>query len=207
MALVISVAQLKGGAAKTTTAIALAEAAADAMPDELVTVVDTDPMGGASRYSTLADQDGRPLSASVVGYPKSDVDKRLSSITHGARLVVIDGPPPGELRVAEAAIRAATIVVMPTPARLGDLDRVPATVAIARTAGCRVYGVLTFVQVGAPDNDVARSTLAAHGVTVLDTVLPLRRSVSRNYGRRPAGVMAVYGRELLDEITQREKNG
>ena len=61
MPLTITVSLLKGGASKTTTALALAEAAALSVP---VVLVDTDPMGSAWRWSYLAERSGRPGSRS-----------------------------------------------------------------------------------------------------------------------------------------------
>ena len=55
MALVITVALLKGGASKTACAIALAEAAALSVPAVLI---DTDPMGSAVRRAELAGESG-----------------------------------------------------------------------------------------------------------------------------------------------------
>ncbi|HET6751583.1 MAG TPA: ParA family protein [Actinomycetes bacterium] len=206
MALVISVALLKGGVGKTTTAVALGEAATVAGP---VTIVDTDPMGAAVRWSVLAEEAGKPLSAAVVGFPSADLGKRLGSLTGGAATVVIDAPPPGALSIARAAIQAADLVVIPVPARMADLDRVPATLAVAREAGRRPFAVMTFAR-NVDDDErrtnaerAARAALDSWGVEVLDTALPPRVSISGNYGRRPAGLLARYGAELLDELTER----
>lgn len=206
MALVISVALLKGGVGKTTTAIALAEAATVAGP---VTVVDTDPMGAAVRWSVLAEEAGKPLAASVVGYPHADLGRRLAALTQGASVVVIDAPPPGALAIARAAIEAASIVIMPTPARMADLDRILPTMETVRKAGRWAIAVMTFVRdVDSDDRRTnaeiaARSALASWGVEVLDTVLPPRIAIANNYGKRPTGALARYGTDLLNEITQR----
>ena len=66
MAFVISVVLLKGGVSKTTTALALGEAAALSMP---VVIVDMDPMRSLARWSELAAAAGRPLRSEVVPMP------------------------------------------------------------------------------------------------------------------------------------------
>lgn len=206
MSLVIAVALLKGGVGKTTTSVALAEAATIAGP---VTLIDTDPMGAAVRWSVLAEEAGKPLRASIVGYPTAGLAQRLGPISRDAAVVVIDAPPPGALNIATAAIAAAEIVVMPAPARMADLDRVPATLAIAREHGRRAFAVLTFARNVDTDERrtnseiAARAALTSWGVEVLDTALPPRVTVANNYGKRPTGALARFGSELLDEITKR----
>ncbi len=125
---------LKGGVGKTTTAVALAEAATVAGP---VTLVDTDPMGAAVRWSVLAEESGRPLEAAVIGHPSASLGKCLGMLARDSAVVVIDAPPPGALAIAQAANQAASIVIVPIPARMADLDRVPATLDIARQGGQR----------------------------------------------------------------------
>jgi chromosome partitioning protein len=201
MALTIVVELLKGGAGKTTVSVALAEAAAGTGVG-LVTLVDADPMGSSLRWSQLAEEDGRPLISTVVGLPSQDLSRRLGSVTHGSAIVVVDTPPPGNLRIASSAIEVADVVVMPTPASMADLDRVPPTVDAVRKAGKPLYSVLTRVRNGA-DRDSAIDALKSWGVPPLDTELRLSVDVARNYGRPPAGILARFGRELLDEVTTR----
>lgn len=206
MSLVIAVALLKGGVGKTTTAVALAEAATVAGP---VTLIDTDPMGAALRWSALADQAGRPLTAEVVGYPSVHLGRRLKALAGDAATVVIDAPPPGAVNIARAAIEAAHIVIIPCPARMADLDRVGPTYEIARSDNRQVFAVTTFARNVDTDDRrtnaeiAARRTLRGWGLTVLDTALPPRVTIANQYGQKPRGVLAKFGADLLDEITKR----
>jgi chromosome partitioning protein len=200
MPLIIAVSLFKGGVGKTTTAVALGEAAASVAGP--ATVIDVDPMGSALRWSSLAEESGRPLAATYVGLPTADIARRLGSVTGGANVVVIDSPPPGAMAAARAVVAASHLVLMPAPARLGDLDRVPATLAAAAEYGRPVYAVLTMVRRTSADL-AARQALDAWGVPVLKAHLPLRVAVANNYGARPSGVLADFGHDVLTEITER----
>ena len=82
MSLVITVALLKGGASKTTTAVALAEAAALSVP---VVLVDTDPMGSAIRWAELAESAGSPLRAEVVRQSSTDLGADVRAASQAGR--------------------------------------------------------------------------------------------------------------------------
>ncbi|MFF9908769.1 hypothetical protein ACF1HU_35815 [Streptomyces olivaceus] len=201
MAFTVAVIVLKGGAGKTLSSIALTEAAAES--GAAATLVDSDPMGGAVRQAELARESGRPLRATVLGLSTPDLPKRIGSITPGADLVAIDGPPPGALKIAKAAIESADVVLMPCPARPGDLDRVPATLKMADEAGVPVFGVFNFYKTGTNNAAAAEDLVMAYGVTMLETKLIDSTKVAENYGLRPRGPVARYGRELLDELTRK----
>jgi chromosome partitioning protein len=202
MAFVITVALLKGGVGKTTTAVALAEAASHGGQ---VTLIDADPMGSAYRWSMLAAAADRPLRPTVVARAETNLARSIGAESLGADIVVIDSPPPGALRYAESAIEAADFVVMPTPPQKADLDRVNATVDVARRYGRPVGAVLTLVRAGLAERDATRTTLSGWGVPVFDTELPLTVSVERNYGLPASGPLARFGFDLMTEILKARK--
>lgn len=196
MPLIISVVLLKGGVGKTTTAVALAEAASAGGP---VVLVDADPMAAAVRWQVLADETERPLASTVMGMPAADLPRRISAIGRDAACIVIDAPPPGALHIARGAVQVADIVVMPVPPQLADLDRVHPTIAEAAMHKVPAHAVLTMTRTAA-DRDGAREMLGGLAVPVFDTELPLRVEVQRNYGRAPGGLLASYGADLLSEV-------
>lgn len=199
MAYVISVALLKGGVGKTTTAVALAEAASYG---GRVTLIDTDPQGSALHWSEEAAASGRPLRSTVISDRDPGLPRRIGPVSLGADVVVIDAPPPGALPIAAGAIEAADFVVIPVPPQLADLARVPSTVKIARDLGKPVRAVLTMVRAGLSERDGAIAALEAAGVPVFTTELPLTVGVQRNYGMPVSGVLARFGYDLMSEILE-----
>ena len=201
MAFTVAVVVLKGGAGKTLISIALAEAAAES--GAAATLADSDPMGGAVRQAQLAQESSRPLRATVLGLSTPDLPKRIGSITPGADLLAIDGPPPGALKIAKAVMESADVVLMPCPARPGDLDRIPATLEMAEGVGVPVFGTFNFYKRGTNNAAAAEELVKAYGVNMLETRLIDSTKVAENYGLRPRGLVARYGRELLDELTRK----
>ena len=198
MALVISVVLLKGGVSKTTTALALAEAAALSMP---VVIVDMDPMGSLARWSELAADAGRPLRAEVVSDPEPGMPRRLHALAGHAQLIVIDTPGPGALDRSREAIGLAERVVMPVPPNLADLDRVHPTVQMAADYDVPARAVLTQVRGGIEDSAAAAVMLKSWGVPVYDTQLPLTVTVQRAYGKAlTSGPLLRFGMDLMTEI-------
>lgn len=204
MTYVLGICLRKGGSGKTTTAVALAEAAA--FGTSRVTLVDCDAQGSAYDWSMLAAASGRPLRSEVVRMPKpGELARRIPTL--GADLVVIDAPP-GNLDMAIDVIAASDFVVVPVPPQRADLARVPATAEIAREHGKPARAVLTLVRAGLAERDEAVAVLAAAGVPVFDTELPLTVAVQRNYGQGVTGVLARYGVDLMTEILKEaEQNG
>lgn len=198
MAFVITAATFKGGVGKTTTSVALAEAAS--VGDDPAVLIDADPMGSALRWSVLAAEAGQQFRATVIGLPAQDIARRIGRATSGAPVAVVDAPPPGALGIAKGTIEVADVVIMPCPPNGADLDRIPSTFAVAVEHGVPAYAVLTMVRRGLADITAARSALAAWGVPVLETMLPLSVAVQRNYGQAPSGPLARFGVDLLTEI-------
>lgn len=207
MAYIICVLLTKGGVAKSSTALALGEAGM--LGGGPVTVIDADPMGSLLRWAQLAGQSGRPLRSTVVGMPVQDIPRRIHPIARESSVVVIDAPPPGAVKVAEAAVEVCDLVVMPIPPRPADVDRVLATMAIAEKYGKPSRAVLTQVRGGiGPERQrtEALEALRAWGVTVYRTEFPYSVAVERAYGSylMPAGPVLRYGMELMTEILTTE---
>src|SRR5690348_11353104 len=198
MALVISVVLLKGGVSKTTTALALGEAAALSMP---VVMVDMDPMRSLARWSELAADAGRPLRSEVVSDAEPGMPGRLHALAGHAHLVVIDTPGPGALDRSREAVGLAERVVMPVPPNLADLDRVHPTVKMADDYAVPAGAVLTQVRGVVADTAAAALTLRPGGVPVYGKQVPITVTVQHAYGKTlTSGPLLRFGMDLLAEI-------
>ena len=104
--MIITCTNLKGGCAKTTTAIALASAAAKKKKPTLV--IDTDPQGSATEWAYLAEEAEAPLPFEVVS--KNIQDLRHLSLDNET-YVFIATPPSG--RITGEAVPLADCVLIP----------------------------------------------------------------------------------------------
>ena len=119
----------KGGAGKTSLALALAVEAGGA--GKTAIVLDTDPQASACRW-----RDRRQVRDPVViDVQPSRLQNALgAAVEQGVDLVVIDTPPRSESAALEAA-RVAHLVVIPCRAQILDLETVPATQQLLALAG------------------------------------------------------------------------
>ncbi|GAB0119714.1 ParA family partition ATPase [Acidisoma sp. 7E03] len=128
MALVLTVAQQKGGAGKSMIAANLAAAMA---ADRRVCLLDIDPQKSLTRWHALRAASRKPLPA--IGF--SDVSgwrlqAELERLTASHAVVIVDTPPQVEAE-AKRAIRAADLVLVPLQPSPPDLWAAAGTVALA----------------------------------------------------------------------------
>ncbi len=195
----IAVANLKGGAAKTTSAVLLAEAAAAAGSATLL--VDADPQGSAMAWAGDADEDGGPgLRCITVALPTADVGRRLAGIADSHDLVVIDTPP-GLAAIVQAAIAAADVVLIPCQPTLMDLCRMHATIGMASDAGKPAALLLCRARSGTRSLAAAQSALHDADLPLLEAVIPQREAIAAAFGTRPGRPALEPYRTALDELT------
>lgn len=112
--MIITIANAKGGVAKTTSAIYLAAAALKRY-EKPVRVLDADPQGSASLWADMLQAGGQDLTGLTVS-PANAVTlqqaKRASQQGLDQRLVLVDAPPQG--RLLETALDVADFVIVPT---------------------------------------------------------------------------------------------
>lgn len=129
--MIITIANAKGGVAKTTSAIYLAEAYALRCQRD-VTVLDADVQGSASLWSDMAETNGESLGLVNVEAANASTLKRLRRNLDAQEnpldgLWIVDAPPQGP--VLETAIKVADFVVVPTSPSPLDLQQAWATMA------------------------------------------------------------------------------
>jgi chromosome partitioning protein len=195
---IVVVANLKGGVGKTTTAVLLAEAAAERSGRALL--VDADPQGSAMRWADAAADDGGPgLRAVAVALPTTDLGRRLGGIASGYVHVVIDTPP-GQLGIVQAGVRASEVVLVPVQPNLMDLDRIQATLDVAAEAGRPAALLLTRVRANTRSLAAALAVLEEADLPVLSVTVPQREVIATAYGTRPGGVPLDVYTAVFDEL-------
>ncbi len=153
MAHVITIAQQKGGAGKTTVAAHLAVALS--MRGKRVAVVDIDPQGSLTQWHKLREQrfgegyTGMTFT-SVSGWR---VGSEISRLKRGHDIIIIDSPPHTETE-ARTAIRNADFILIPIQPSPTDLWATKATLELALAEKVPVKIVMNRV---APNSRMAES--------------------------------------------------
>jgi chromosome partitioning protein len=206
MAVVITVAQQKGGAGKTTLAASLAAAYAGNRP---VAVLDIDPQGSLARWHAL--RSARAVTPAAVAL--SDISgwrlaAELDRLRRAFEVLIVDSPPSAETD-ARLAIRSADLVLVPMQPSPPDLWAADATLKLTAAEKRRVRIVLN----RAPGSGKLRTTieaeLVARGIPTMASVLGNRTGFAAAFAQglgvtetAPRSVAATELRALLAEIEE-----
>jgi chromosome partitioning protein len=166
--LVITIAQRKGGAGKTTLAAQLA--VAWARQGVRVAVLDIDPQGSLAAWIELR---RARLGANAIGFdfaafPGWRASQWIEDRARHTDLVVIDNPPHAETE-AQIAVRAAGLVLIPVQPSPLDLWATEATLKMARDERRRALIVLNRVPPRSGLTDRIATDFAATGTPVAAT--------------------------------------
>ena len=192
--MIITLANAKGGVAKTTSAIYIA-AAHLLRTGRLPVVLDADPQASASLWADLAEQQGEPLGFDV-GPANPTTLARLRR-AGAAGLYIVDAPPQGP--VLKAALDAADLVIV--PASDGPLDLQQAWLTISSLPASTP--ALVLLARAEPSTTCCRTvieSLAQAHTPRFDTVIRKRQDIKRCMGRRPRKLWeyaALYNDEIL----------
>ena len=174
MSKIITVAQQKGGAGKTTLVAQLAVAFSSA--ECAVAVADIDPQGSVTAWhgvrAARPDRSAPIRLATISGWK---LDRELAGLGRGHDIVLIDSPPHAETE-AKAAIRAADLVLMPVQPSPMDLWAIAPTLALARRHDRPVLIVLNRVPPRGKLSDAMRAELTARDLPVARTALGNRQA-------------------------------
>ena len=183
MALVITIAQQKGGSGKTMLAANLAAAWA---ATRRVTVLDIDPQRSLSHWHRL-----RAENAALPAIGFSDVSgwrlaTELGRLAAGADILIIDTPPHIESDAARA-IRAASLVLIPVQPSMPDLWASEGTLKLATAERRRVAILLNRSPIKSKLRSVIEAAFAERGLPLL----PLHLGDRRGYAQAFAQGMGV----------------
>jgi chromosome partitioning protein len=203
----IAVVNLKGGSSKTTTTAHLcAELHAAGLR---VLTVDADPQGSSLRWAEAA---GWPWP--TIGLPVRTLHTQLAGLLGERDVVVIDTPPlETQSGIVASALRAATLVIVPTAPTPIEIERLPAVrQALDDVGPLRPDGtppparvLLTRAVAAAVSTRVWRRVLTEEGWSVLGTAVPRLEAIAQSYGdliRPGLGPYTAVAEELLDLLAE-----
>lgn len=193
--MIISCINIKGGVGKTTSALAIATAAARDGLD--VVVLDADPQASATLWADSAEGIGDPLPFDV--NPANVASVRRMAGKAGDKVVVIDCPPSGN--VVDEAARVSDFIVVPSRAGAADLTKTYETVETLAKGGMLHAILLTCVRPQTLAYKSALSELAEAGVSYFEHAIPLREDVSNFFGNAFGDDLYGYA-EIYQDIKE-----
>ena len=205
MAIVITVAQQKGGAGKTMLAANLAAAWASA---HRVVLLDIDPQHSLSQWHAL-----RAARTGLAGIGFSAVSgwrvkAELDRLAADADILIVDTPPQIDSDAARA-IRAASLVLIPVQPSMPDLWASAGTLKLVTAERRRVAVVMNRTPAKSALRTAVEGAFAASGLPVLPTTLGDRRAYPQAFAQgmgvteaQPRSVAAAELSALADAILE-----
>lgn len=188
----VAFANLKPGVGKTTSAVWLAHAFAEA--GHAVLLVDADPAGSALDWSDLAAgasglSSRRGFPFQIVALPSRNLHRRVPEFSPADGVVVIDAPQlEDHVGIAQSALRYADEIVIPcapTPVEINRTTPVReeiAEVEAARVRPARCAVLLNRCVARAHSAAYARQALEGLGYDVLQTTVPRLEVYAQSFG-------------------------
>jgi chromosome partitioning protein len=204
MAVVITVAQQKGGTGKTTLAANLAVALAK---DRKVALLDIDPQRSLTRWFAL--RQARAKQPALLTF--SDVSgwrlaAELDRLKRGHDAVVIDTPPQIDSD-SRRAVREASIVLVPVQPSPPDVWAAEGTLKLAAEERRPAAIALNRVPATSRLRETIAADLTARGLPLLNNVIGNRTGFATAFAEglgvteaAPRSVAAAELRALLDEL-------
>ena len=186
--MVITVANLKGGVSKTTTAVYLAHLLAR---DGQVLLLDCDPQGSALAWSEAAGSFPFPVIAPPAPHLR-ELPRRLPQYLGAADQAVVIDTPPGHPDIVRSAASVADVVLLPVSPFVMDLDRLRVTIELLaslppdRTP--QVWVLLTNTRLGTNSLSAARAALEELQMPILRGHIPRREAIGNSFGTSPEGL-------------------
>lgn len=196
--MVISVLNLKGGTGKTTTAIALASAAAE--NSKAVRVLDADPQSSASAWAMDAEDAGEPLPFNVE--PANLIAVKRTARTEKGKedeWTFIDCPPSGN--IMDEAAEAADMVVIPTTTGPADIAKAVETSKTLAAGGIEYAVLITMARKGTLSLKQTLDYLDEADESYFEARIPEREGLKNMFGHTFGAELYGY-REVFKEIEE-----
>ena len=204
MAIVITVAQQKGGTGKTTLAANLAAALA---PTRKVALLDIDPQHSLAHWMGLRPGTAAKLTFSDVSGWR--VTGELDRLKAAHDIVVIDSPPQIDTD-ARLAIRGASIVLIPVQPSPPDIWAAEGTLKLAAMEKRRAAMVLNRVPAAGKLRETVAAALHRDGKPLLTATIGNRTGFATAFAEglavtetAPRSIAANELRALLTELLER----
>lgn len=191
--MIIAVVNLKGGVAKTTTAIALATAIE--RQGHSVRVLDADPQGSATLWADGAEDNGEPLPFEVQAANAGTIARAAKKLGDD-EWIVIDCPPSG--KVADAAVTVCDFAVVPTTPSAIDLQQSYATAATLEANDKRYALLLTRADKRTLSFRATQQAIAENAVSCFDNCIPQREEIKGMFGHSFGDKMHGYKKVLAE---------
>lgn len=179
MALIITVAQQKGGAGKTMVAANLAAAWA---ATRRVALLDIDPQRSLKRWHALRTKSGRGHALTFSDVSGWRLPGELDRLGREAEIVVIDTPPQIEQDAARA-IRAASLVLIPLQPSPPDLWAAEGTLTLAAAERRRVALCLNRAPAKSRLRTAIETEIAGRRLNLLSAVLANRIAYAQSFAQ------------------------
>lgn len=199
--IVLTVANFKGGSAKTTSAAFLAHALHER--GDRVLLVDADPQGSALRWSDLADW---PLP--VIRLDSTRLHRELPGIVADRYdTLVVDTPPMADhAGIVRSALRASTHVLVPLAPTAVEYERLPVIRDVLDDLDEPpiVAALLTRTVPRAVATQVYREAIADDGLPVLKATVGTLQRFAQAYGDAITRASATAYGDAIDELLSME---
>lgn len=198
--MIVSIASLKGGAGKTTTAVHLATVAAE--DGHTVALLDADAEGSAVGWARIASSAGEPLPFEVIQGDRNKLSQQARQLDGAGRVVVIDTPP-NDREVLRASAYLADHVLVPLKPTGLDVNRLLPTLELLRDVSASRGGLdvaLLFTHWDTRERLAGEAAAALEGYPLLSARVRDLARYKQAFGTRPAYVLeyARVWKELTD---------